>query len=352
VFGGEMVKFCKNGSVATTAAVKLSRAYTGRAKVLVPYEHPFFSYDDWFIGSTAADGGILDEAKQNTHRFHYNDLASIEALFNQYGPDIACVMLEPVKVDAPKPGFLEGIRDLCRRNGSVFILDETIAGLKWSIRGGSGFFNIEPDLHIWGKGIANGFSCCALAGRRDIMALGGSNPTGRRVFLVSTTHGAESGGLAAMMATLDVFLRTDVIGDNWRRGTALMEGIQRATAAHGLAPNFGIFGYPCLPAFSWRGLPVPRLLEWHTLLMQELTKEGQLSQGPMLPTISHDDEIIAQTVAAFDAALARVRRAWDTGSVAGFLEGPAIKPVFRSFQECIKGRCGRLHADEPEESCC
>ena len=352
VFGGDMVKFCKNGSVATTAAVKLSRGYTNRRKVAIPFEHPFFSYDDWFIGATPADSGILDEAKQHTLRFHYNDLASLEALFAEHGNDIACVMLEPVKVDAPKPGFLEGIRDLCQRHGSVFILDETITGLKWSIRGGQGYFNIEADLHIWGKGIANGFSCCALAGKREIMSLGGSQPTGRRMFLVSTTHGAESGGLAAMLATVDAFLATDMIGDNWRRGQALMDGITRVTASHGLQDVFGISGYPCLPVFGWRGLPEARMLEWKTLFMQELVNEGQLCQGPMLLTVSHDDAVISQTIAAFDAALGRVRQAWDTGSVRGFLVGPAIQPVFRSRQECVKSRCGRLHAGEDKEPCC
>jgi glutamate-1-semialdehyde 2,1-aminomutase len=172
------------------------------------------------------------------------------------------------------------------------------------------------------------------------------------MFLASTTHGAESSGLAAMMATVDVFLRTDVIGDNWRRGRRLMDGINAAAARHGLSEQFVAAGYPCLPVFQWRGLPEARMLEWKTLVMQELVKEGQICQGPMLLTVSHDDAVIDETVAAFDAALDRVAGAWATGSVKGFLEGPAIRPVFRAFQECVKGRCGRLHADEGKEACC
>ena len=352
VFGGDMVKFCKNGSVATTAAVKLARGHTGRRQVAVPVEHPFFSYDDWFIGSTAADAGIPPELKALTRRFRYNDLASVEALFTAADASVACVMLEPVKVDPPKPGFLEGVRDLCRRHGAVFVLDETIAGLKWSVRGGQGYFGVEPDLSIWGKGIANGFSACALSGRRDIMALGGSLPTGPKLFLVSTTHGAESAGLAAMLATIDVFLASDVIGDNWRRGAALKSGLERVGRRHGLEGRFVVDGYPCYLTFTWTGLPEARLLEWKTLVMQELVKEGQLTQGVLFPTPAHDDAVIEETIGAFDRALERVAGAWATGSTAGFLEGPAIKPVFRSFQECVKGRCGRLHADEPKEPCC
>lgn len=352
VFGGDMVKFCKNGSVATTAAVKLARGFTGRRKIALPFEHPFFSYDDWFIGTTEADFGIPDDLKALTLRFHYNDLGSLEALFAEDGRDLAGVILEPVKFDPPAPGFLEGVRALCDRHGAVFILDETIAGLKWSMRGGQGYFNIAPDLSVWGKGLANGFSACALSGRREIMAIGGSNPTGRKLFLVSTTHGAESSGLAAMLATIDIFLRSDVIGDNWRRGSRLKDGMLAVVSKYGLEPHFVVTGYPCLLMFTFAGLPEARGLEWKTLVMQEMTRHGVLSQGVLYPTLSHDDAVCDETLAAFDAAIARVAEAWATGSTAGFLEGPAIKPVFRKFQECVKSRCGRVYPDEAEEPCC
>ena len=352
VFGGDMVKFCKNGSVATTAAVKLARAYTKRKIVAVPYEHPFFSYDDWFIGTTAADAGIPEEIKALSTRFHYNDLASLEAVFAASAGDVACVMLEPVKFDEPKPGFLEGVRALCDRHGAVLVLDETVSGLKWAMRGGGEYFKVEADLSVWGKGLANGFSACALSGRRDIMALGGSNATGERVFLVSTTHGAESSALAAMLKTLEIFDRDDVIAANGRRGAALTQRLTAAIEAAGMAGHIVVMGYPCLLLVTWAGQPEARALEWKTLLFQELVREGILFQGVMYPTASHDERVCDETVRAFEKALPRVAEAWKTGSVQGFLNGPAIRPVFRKFQECVKGRCGRVHADEPKEPCC
>jgi glutamate-1-semialdehyde 2,1-aminomutase len=352
VFGGDMVKFCKNGSVATTAAVKLARGYTGRGMIALPFEHPFFSYDDWFIGTTEADYGIPDEQKALSLRFRYNDLASLEALFAEHGPNLAGVILEPVKFDPPVPGFLEGIRALCDRHGTVLILDETITGLKWTMRGGQGYFDVAPDLSVWGKGLANGFSACALSGRREIMSIGGSNSTGRKLFLVSTTHGAESGGLAAMLKTIDIFLRTDVIGDNWRQGARLKEGLQASVLAHGLDAHLAVKGYPCLLLLTFVGLPEARALEWKTLLMQEMARHGVLSQGVLCLTPSHDAGIVDETVGAFDRALARIAEAWQTGSTAGFLEGQAIKPVFRKFQECVKSRCGRTYPDEAKEPCC
>jgi glutamate-1-semialdehyde 2,1-aminomutase len=352
VFGGDMVKFCKNGSVATTAAVKLARGYTGRGMIALPFEHPFFSYDDWFIGTTEADFGIPDQQKSLSLRFQYNDLASLEALFAEHGPQLAGVILEPVKFDPPVPGFLEGIRALCDRHGTVLILDETITGLKWAMRGGQEYFGVEPDLSVWGKGLANGFSACALSGRREIMSLGGSNQTGRKLFLVSTTHGAESGGLAAMLKTIDIFLRTDVIGDNWRQGARLKEGLQASVLAHGLDAHLVVKGYPCLLLLTFVGLPEARALEWKTLLMQEMARHGVLSQGVLCLTPSHDAGIVDETVDVFDRALARIAEAWQTGSTAGLLEGPAIKPVFRKFQECVKSRCGRIYEDEAKEPCC
>lgn len=352
VFGGDMVKFCKNGSVATTSAVKLARGFTGRQKVVVPFEHPFFSYDDWFIGASPANHGIPESHRALTLKFRYNDLASLEALFAEHGGDIAAVMLEPVKVDAPVPGFLQGVKDLCRKHGAIFILDETIAGLKWAIRGGQEYFGIEPDLSIWGKGIANGFSACALSGKREIMQIGGSLPTGPKLFLVSTTHGAESGGLAAMLATMDIFLGGDVIGDNWRRGGSLIERMRASIDARGLGDHFEIKGYPCYFVFTTRGLADARALEWKTLIMQEMARHGVLSQTVLFPTPSHDQAVLDETATAFDRALDVVAGAWPSGTAVPLLEGPAIRPVFRSFEECVKGRCGRLHADEPKEPCC
>lgn len=352
VFGGDMVKFCKNGSVATTAAVKLARAHTGRTLVVVPAEHPFFSYDDWFIGSTAADAGIPDAIKALTKRFHYNDLASLEAVFAESGGDVACVMLEPVKFDEPAAGFLEGVRALCDAHGALLVLDETVSGLKWAMRGGGEYFGIRADLSVWGKGLANGFSACALSGRRDVMSLGGSRERGDRVFLVSTTHGAESSALAAMLKTLEIFERDRVIETNWRRGEALKARLLAAITAAGMGDHIMVIGYPCLLLVTWAGQPEARALEWKTLLFQELVREGILFQGVMYPTASHDEGVCDETVAAFERALPRVAAAWRTGTVSGALEGPAIRPVFRKFQECVKGRCGRVHADEPKEPCC
>ena len=199
----DMVKFTKNGSTATTAAIKLSRAYNNRMLVARCEEQPFFSYDDWFIGSTAITKGISQDSINNTKMFNYNNIESLEKLFNDFPNQISCVILEPASNDHPKDRFLHKVKDLCEKNGAVFILDEMITGFRWHLKGAQHYYNIEADLCTFGKAMANGFSVAAVAGKREIMQLGSIEFIGEeRLFLLSTTHGAEMNGLGAFVETM------------------------------------------------------------------------------------------------------------------------------------------------------
>lgn len=179
----DMVKFTKNGSTATTAAIKLSRAYTNRVKIVRCKQHPFFSYDDWFISSTPMKRGIPDN--NNTLLFNYNDIVSLEKIFEENSGEIACVILEPSTTEHPKDNFLQMVKDLCRKEGAVFILDEMITGFRWHIEGAQKYYNVEPDLCTFGKAMANGFSVAAVGGKKEIMDLGSINSEGsERLFFV------------------------------------------------------------------------------------------------------------------------------------------------------------------------
>jgi len=161
----DMIKFEKNGSVATTAAIKLSRAYTGKHLIARPAELPFYSYDDWFIGSTACDFGIPKEIKQFTITYKQDSLEDLERMFNEYPGQIACVISEPEKWNVLEPDFYKKAIDLAHKNGAMWIMDEMITGFKSDFPGSIKKFNAEPDFCTWGKGIANGFSFCALTGK-------------------------------------------------------------------------------------------------------------------------------------------------------------------------------------------
>ncbi|HSE39433.1 MAG TPA: glutamate-1-semialdehyde 2,1-aminomutase, partial [Acidobacteriota bacterium] len=184
----EMVKFCKNGSDATSAALRLSRAYTGRDMVAICAEHPFFSIDDWFIGTMEMNAGVPESTRALTVKFHYNDAGTLLKIFDQYKDRIACVMLEAATWMEPENNFLQDVQNICRENNAILVLDEMITGFRWDNGGAQKVYGITPDLSTFGKAMANGFAVSALAGKKEIMELGGIHHDRERVFLLSTTH--------------------------------------------------------------------------------------------------------------------------------------------------------------------
>lgn len=326
----DMVKFTKNGSTAVSAAVKLARAYTGRELVARCAEHPFFSYDDWFIGSTPLTRGIPQETIDKTKMFRYNDIASLEALIAQHPGQFACVVLEPAATEEPKEGFLAGIQKLCRDNGIVFVLDEMITGFRWHMKGAQHLYGVTPDISTFGKAMANGFAVAAVAGRREIMELGSIEFEGReRVFLLSTTHGAEMCGLGAFVATMDFMQQHKVVDHLWTYGRQLLALMERMAKVHGIEKCFKVGGIPCSPYYLTLDEAGNNSLALRTLFSQEMIRQGVLMPWIAL-SYRHGEEELAITELALDKALAVYRKALDEG-VDKYLVGPAIKPVFRKF---------------------
>ncbi len=250
--GADMVKFAKNGSDVTTAAVKLARAATGRDLVAICRDHPFFSTDDWFIGTTTLAAGIPDAVRRLTISFRYNDLPGAEALFREHPGQIACVILEAERIEEPRERFLHRLRDLCHDNGAIFILDELITGFRWNLGGAQAYFGIEADLSTFGKAISNGFSVSALVGKRSLMELGSLDHHEDRVFLLSTTHGAEAHALAAALETMRIYRDEGVVEVLWRQGGRLRRGVEAAAADAGVASHFGLLGQPCSLVYATR----------------------------------------------------------------------------------------------------
>lgn len=326
----DMVKFTKNGSTSVSAAVKLARAYTGRDLVARCAEHPFFSYDDWFIGSTPLTRGIPRETIAKTKLFRYNDLASLQTLVDQHPGEIACVVLEPVTTEEPRNDFLHKVRELCDRHGIVLILDEMITGFRWHLKGAQHLYAVRPDLCTFGKAMANGYSVSCVAGRREIMELGSIEFEGReRLFLLSTTHGAEMSGLGAFVASMAFMQNHDVVEHLWDYGGRLMAMMQAQAERHGVAGHFQVGGFPCSPFYITQDQDGANSLSLRTLFAQEMVKKGVLMPWIAL-SWRHGDAELAATESAVDAALAVYRKALEDG-VERYLEGPTIKPVFRKF---------------------
>jgi glutamate-1-semialdehyde 2,1-aminomutase len=325
----EMVKFAKNGSTVTTAAVKLARAHTGRDYVAFCKDHPFFSYDDWFIGTTDCAAGVPDVIAELSLPFRYNEIDSLAALFEERPGEIACVILEPATTEPPRDGFLEGVERLCREHGAVFILDEMITGFRWHLHGAQYYYGVTPDLATFGKGLGNGFSIAALVGRREIMQLGGLDHDGERVFLISTTHGAENHALAACLGAIQVFRDHDVTSHMWRIGRKLIAALNAASKNAGMENHFEAFGIDCSPAYVCRGADGVPSAELRTLFNQEMVARGILMPY-VAPSLAHDDDAIDLTAAAAEESLRICAQSLEAGATS-LLDGPAIKPVFRKF---------------------
>jgi glutamate-1-semialdehyde 2,1-aminomutase len=329
VVGAEMVKFGKNGSDATNAAIKLARAYTGRDLVAICADHPFFSVDDWFMTTTPVNAGIPKVTRELTVQFRYNDLASVEALFATHPNGIACVIMEPEKGEDPRDRFLHRVQELCRQNGAVFILDEMITGFRWHSGGGQAYHGINPDLSTFGKAMGNGFSISALVGRKDIMRLGGLDHDRERVFLLSLTHGAENHCLAAALEVMRIYQEEPVIGTLWRQGDRLQERINRVIAAHRLDEYFKVLGKPCCLTFATLDADRKPSQDFRTLFLQETIRRGVLAPS-LIVSYAHTDADIDRTVEVVDAALAVYARALENG-IEKYLVGRSVKPVWRRY---------------------
>lgn len=329
VEGAEMVKFAKNGSDVTTAAVKLARAYTGRDLVAICASHHFFSTDDWFIGTTTMNAGIPKSIQDLTVKFDYNDLDSVRQLFELNPNQIACLIMEAETTVPPQEGFLPAVIELCHANGALFILDEIITGFRWSNGGAQKVYGITPDLSTFGKAMANGFSVSALVGKKDIMELGGLKHDRERVFLLSTTHGAENHALAAATEVMRIYEREPVVQTLYQQGERLATGIRKGIEENGLEGYFDVIGKYCNLVFATRDQEKEPSQPFRTLFMQEIIRRGVI--GPSLViSYSHQDADVDRTIQVFYEALQVYRKALDEG-VERYLIGRSVQPVFRKF---------------------
>lgn len=324
--GADMVKFAKNGSDATTAAIRLARAVTGRQKVAACAQ-PFFSTDDWFIGTTEMAAGIPDAWADATVRFVYNDLDGLATALA--GDDVACVIMEAATATAePAPGYLEGVRRLCDRHGTLLVFDEMITGFRWSAHGAQSVYGVRPDLSCWGKAMANGFPLSALAGRREHMERGGLRTDDDRVFLLSTTHGPETASLAAFRAVVRAYEECDPIAAMERAGTRLADGVRAAVSDARLDDFIEVTGRASCLVFVTRDGDGQPSQPYRTLFLQELLRRGVLGQS-FVTSAAHTDRDIEHTVAAVVEALPLYRKAIDNGSVDGLLCGRPVAPAIR-----------------------
>lgn len=327
----DMIKYAKNGSVVTTAAIKLARAATGRNMIARTAEHPFYSYDDWFIGSTDCDFGVPLEVQNMTVTFKHNDLVDLERMFQEYPGKIACIIGEPEKWEFVEPEFYQKAIAIAHKYGALWIMDEMITGFKTDYPGSIKRLNADPDMSTWGKGIANGFSFCALTGKKEIMKLGGIKNAGdKKLFLVSTTHGGETSAIAAGLATMNIFETHNVIDYNKKIGQYFINGVNKILCDHNVQDYFNLTGFNWSVGLIVKNPQKEPCMFYRTLFMQEMIKRGVLYQGILSPCFSMKENDIALMLEAFNDSVVVFKKALEDG-YEKYLIGSEIKPVFRKY---------------------
>jgi glutamate-1-semialdehyde aminotransferase len=317
----EMVRFGKNGSDVTSAAIRLSRAYTGRDKVACCGYH---GWQDWYIGATEWNKGVPEAVRELTKTFEYNRIDTLHRLFRENPGEIAAVIMEPVGAMPPENHFLHQVQELALREGAVFILDEIITGFRFAMGGAQEFFGVIPDLATFGKAMSNGMPLSALVGRAEIMK------EMEEVFF-SFTFGGEALSLAASLATIKEMEEKRVLEHIWRQGAKLQEGYNRIAGGLGLTDYTRMTGYPPRPIASFFPAEGMDPLETKSLVQQELLKRGILWAAYHAISFSHSDEDIKRTLEAFAEALDILRGAIREKNVRKYLQGPPVKPVFRKL---------------------
>jgi glutamate-1-semialdehyde 2,1-aminomutase len=315
----EMVRFGKNGSDATAGAIRVARAYTGRDHVLVCGYH---GWQDWYIGSTTRDKGVPGAVKALTHKFPYNDIDALERVLAEFKGQVAAIILEPMNVDAPKPGYLAAVRELATREGALLVFDEVITGFRYANGGAQELFGVTPDLTTLGKGIANGFPLSAVCGRRDLMM------EMEEIFF-SFTMGGETVSLAAANATLAKLEREPVIETLRMRGRRLQEGLVARIKKHGVEEFCRVAGDPTWSFFVVSNATGATAQELKTLWMQEMFLRGFLSLGTHNMSYAHSEEDVDRLLTAYDEVLPKLKDAAVNRSARQYLKVAPLEPLFK-----------------------
>jgi glutamate-1-semialdehyde 2,1-aminomutase len=319
----EMIRMVSSGTEATMSALRLARGYTGRNKIL-KFEGCYHGHGDSLLikaGSGVATLGLPDSPgvpegiAQNTITVPYNDLVSLRYAFEQFGEDIAAIIVEPVAgnmgVVPPLPGFLEGLREITTEYGSLLIFDEVMTGFRVGYNCAQGYFGVTPDLTCLGKVIGGGLPVGAYGGRREIMErIAPSGP----IYQAGTLSGnplAMSAGLTTLnQLTPEHYVEFE------RKGDILEQGIKAAADKYDIPHRINRAG--SMIGFFFTNEEVTNYeqaktsnLDYFTIYYKEMANQGVFLppsqfEGLFLSTV-HSDEDIQKTLEAIEKSFAVIR---------------------------------------------
>jgi len=312
----EAVKISKTGADVCSAAVRVARAFTKREKIFCCGYH---GWHDWYIGITSRNAGIPEAIQNLTYTFEYNDIEAIKAALDE---TVAALILEPFIFEAPKPGFLKQLAEVCRENGTLLIFDEMWTGFRIAFGGAQEYFDVKPDLAVYSKACANGMPIALLTGRADVMELFNSE-----VFSY-TTFGGEALSLAACIATINELRDKNVPQYLDEKGGLMKGGYNKIAIETGMDIYTRCIGYNCRSMVTFTP-EAGNGLEVKTLMQQEMIKRGVLWAGFHNMCFSHSDEDIAYTLSAYRDVMPIMKEAILSGNIKQYLKGEVLEAVFR-----------------------
>ncbi len=314
----EMVRFVKNGGDATTSAIRLARAYTGRDIVLMSGYH---GMHDWSIGASENHKGVPEAVRKLTINFTYNDLEDLENKLKTN--EVAAVILEPIQSNGPKEGYLAGVKELAHKYGAILIFDEVVSGFRYALGGASELFNVTPDLAAFGKGMANGYAISAVAGRKDLL-----EQIEHGVF-VSTTFGGDSVPMAASLATIKILEQPGFYEKLTRVGEIQRNGIVELINKYNLNDVLSVSGMPAHAGVAFEGHGSLNYLDIQSVYSQTMIENGILVFAIYNLSGSHTEKEAERYLDATDKAFALIRKVVDNDSLEGILKGGKVDPVFK-----------------------
>jgi glutamate-1-semialdehyde 2,1-aminomutase len=315
----EMVRFSKNGSDATAAAIRLARAYTGRDHIIMCGYH---GWHDWYVGSTSRNKGIPSATSELTHTFEFNNIDSLRKLCDSYKGQVAAVIMEPMNSAYPLPNFLSQVKELTAKIGAILIFDEVITGFRFSSGGAQQLFNVTPDLSTFGKGIANGFPLSAVVGKREIML------EMENVFL-SGTFGGELLSLTAAKYVLGKHLNENICDDLKNKGELLESKVNEAINQNNLKDIISLSGHPTWKFINWHATEEYSQAELKTYFLQEIFQEGVLVLNSHNISQAHTDKVIKRISNSYFHVFEKINQVLKKGILREELKVEPLVPLFK-----------------------
>ncbi len=314
----EQVRFAKNGTDATSGAIRLARAYTARERIAVCGYH---GWQDWYIGSTTKNLGVPKCVQDLTHTFNYNSIDSLEQILKEYPDEFAAVILEPMSSEYPKDNFLSKVKKLTHNNGALLIFDETCTGFRLSYGGAQELFGVTPDIATFGKGLANGYPLSALVGKEEYMNV-------MKDIFFSGTFGGETLSLAASKAVLEKIKRDNTLEHINNLGQYLHKELDKLLDGLDARSLITFCGHPTWSFLIFKDQDNTTSWELKTFFMQEIFKRGIFSIGSQTLSYAHSKKDIDKLLQAYKEVFSMMQDYVKDDILLDKLDCAPIKPLF------------------------